>query len=253
MVERSADERIRTTEWEDIQYKHGNKVGKYQTREMEILAQKIVDANPDFQLKSYDANDEKVKDKGERGGYDAADPCNPGDASDDDDALTIFRNKRLAEIQKQQASHVFGKVMRIPGSDYVREITDSSANCWVVGIMVKLGHAECDLLLNVLDMVAQRNRDVKFVSLIAREAVANFPEKHIPCVLLYNNGTMVAQLTGSEPWEEGKKNVTVASVEKKLQSYRVICREEYNEEDEIEADDRERMDWKTGDAIRRKR
>eukprot|EP00757_Euglenozoa_sp_SAG-D1_P001970 gene1970-1992_t len=28
---RTSDGKIRTTEWEDIQYKHGNRIGKYHT------------------------------------------------------------------------------------------------------------------------------------------------------------------------------------------------------------------------------
>jgi hypothetical protein len=261
MVERTADGRIRTTEWEDVQYKHGNKVGQYTTNEMEILAQRLVAANPNLQLQAYDPVAEKVCDKQDRGGYDATDPTDPesgspdGGADDDDDVLAAFRRRRLAEMQREQQTHVFGLVKRIDGADYVREITEASASCWVVGVMMADGHGDCDLLLKVLASVAQRNREVKFVSLVARQAIPNFPEKHLPCVLLYHKGDMKAQLTGAEHWMEGKnKNITVGSIERKLQGHRVISREEYAEEDvEGDATDRERILLKTGDALRMKR
>ena len=253
MVERTADGKIRTTEWEDIQYKHGNKVGQFETKEMEILAQRIVSAHPNLQLQAYDPVAEKVAAKGERGGYDGSDPTNPDgqEDDDDDDALAEFRRRRLAELQRAQQTHVFGVVKRIDGADYVKEITESSANCWVIGVMMREGHADCDLLLKVLSSVAQRNRDVKFVSLVAKEAVANFPDKHLPCVLLYYKSDMKAQLTGAEHWMEGKnKNITVSSIERKLQSYGVIQREEYAEEIDGDATDNERISLKTGDALR---
>jgi hypothetical protein len=262
MVERTADGRIRTTEWEDIQYKHGNKVGQYETREMEILAQRIVASNPNLQLQAYDPVAEKVQDKRDRGGYDGPDPTDPDSAGageacddDDDDVLAAYRQRRLAELQRQEQTHVFGAVKAISGSDYVREITEASSSCWVVGVMMADGHADCDLLLNVLAKVAQRNRDVKFVSLVAKQAVPNFPDKHLPCVLLYHKGDMKAQLTGPEHWMEGKnKNITVSSVERKLQGHRVIAREEYGEEDvDGDATDRERVMLKTGDALRLRR
>lgn len=254
-MERTADGRIRTTEWEDIQYKHGNKVGKYQTHEMQLLAQRIADANPNIQLKSYDATEEKVRDKLQRGGYDVdpeevKDIHDIGSDDDDDDALAAFRQRRMAEIQQIQQTHVFGVVRHIPGSDYVKEITESSENCWVVGIMTSQGLEDCDVLLKVMSQVASRHRDVKFVSLYAKEAVAKLPDRLLPCVVLYHKGALVCQMTQLDQWKDGK-TVTVDSVERLLGRYGTIQRED--EEESMTDDLDERVAWRSGDALRKKR
>eukprot|EP00758_Cryptobia_borreli_P015977 Tbor_TRINITY_DN6068_c2_g1::TRINITY_DN6068_c2_g1_i1::g.10712::m.10712 len=273
MVERTADGRIRTSEWEDIQYKHGNRVGKYRDNEMQLLAQRISDANPNVELKPYDPNEEKVRDKAERGGFDV-DPRNAeavleardedgSDAEDaidammdDDEALAAFRRKRTAELKRMQATHVYGVVKHIPGGDYVSEITQASANCWVVAVMMKLGNADCDLLLTIMRQAASRNRDVKFVSLVALEAIPNFPEKHLPCVLLYHKGEMIQQTTTNTPWSENpdkeKSPITLTSVEKALQRHGVICREEYEPEEDYNAEFNEKYGYRSGDLLRRK-
>lgn len=246
MVERRADERIRTSEWEDIQYKHGNKVGKYATNEMQLLAQRLADANPNIQLRAYDPSEEKVRDKVERGGYDMDDERaqamlegvedSDEDMMDEDDALAVFRQRRKDELLKQQETHPFGTIKHIPGAEYVSEITKASTNCWVVAIMMKLGHRDCDVLLDIMRHAASRNRDVKFVSLVASEASANFPDKHLPCVLLYKDETMMAQFTGLQPWSVNpaaeKSVLELASVERMLQRNGVIFKEEYEDEED---------------------
>lgn len=252
-MERTADGRIRTTEWEDIQYKHGNKVGAYITHEADLLAQRVADANPNIHLKSYDANEEKVRDKLERGGYDV-DPeatVEPEDIddSDDDDALAAYRRKRMAEMQQEAQSNVFGSVRHIDGSDYIREITEGSKNCWVAGVMVAQGHEGCDALLKVLQQVAMKHRDVKFVSLFAKEAVAKMPDRLLPCVVFYHKGSLVNQLTEVSVWEDSKRCISVESAERVLGRVGVItCEEEEETEDEFQ----KKFALRSGDVMRRK-
>lgn len=253
MVERTADGRIRTTEWEDIQYKHGNKVGKYGTHEAQLLAQRVKDEHPDIFLKAYDANEEKVRDKLARGGFDVegGDGAQPEDIApdEDDDALAAFRKKRLAEMQAKAQSNVFGVVRHISGADYVKEITEGSAEHWVVAVMMAHGSESCDVLLHVMQQVASRRRDVKFVSLLAKEAVAKMPEKMLPCVVVYHKGQLVTQWTEIDVWKQGR-DVSVDSVERVLSRVGVVKLEEEDSEEEDDFDRRVAM--RTGDAIRRK-
>ncbi|RNF19698.1 uncharacterized protein Tco025E_04000 [Trypanosoma conorhini] len=246
MAERTADQRIRTTEWEDIQYRHGNRVGKYATNELEILAQKIADKNVDTCLKAYDPNEERVRDKMERGGYDAElqldVPNTEGneavdtiiDDDDDDEALLAFRRKRLAELQKEQEAQRFGVLRHVSGSDYMAEVTEASAAHWVVALLIKPGHSDCETLLSVMRVVAQRRRSVKFLSMISTEAIKNFPERHLPCVLLYNKKRLQQQLTELTPWRAKNKLLSVDSVERALHRYGVLAGEEFDAEEEEE-------------------
>lgn len=233
-MERTADQRIRTTEWEDIQYKHGNRVGKYATDELAILAQKIADENVNTCLRVYDPNEERVRDKMERGGYETEpregaaglDDVVATNDDDDDEALAAFRRKRIAELQRQQEAQRFGVLRHIPGTDYTEEVTEASATHWVVALLIRPGHDDCESLLFVMRVAAQRHRDVKFVSMNSGETIKNFPERYLPCVLLYKDKKLQQQLTELAPWKSRDKQISLESIERVLQHYGVINREE---------------------------
>ncbi|KAK7195776.1 phosducin [Novymonas esmeraldas] len=228
-MERTADQRIRTTEWEDVQYRYGNRVGKYETHELEILAQKIADKHQNTCLTAYDPHTERVADKLERGGYECAEGREADgtaaivDSDDEDDALSVLRRRRLAELQRQSAMERFGVLRHIPGSDYVAEVTEASATCWVVGVLVKPGNSDCEALLTVLRTVAQRRRTVKFVSMISTEAIPNFPDRHLPCVLLYRDKELRRQVTGLAEWQN-QRQLDVSTAERVLLRHGVLPR-----------------------------
>lgn len=236
MVERTADDRIRTTEWEDIQYKHGNCVGQYRDREVEILAQKVADNHQDALHRVYDSTLEKVQDKEARNGYDGNveeefdeagernDEQEDAADSDDDEYLAEIRRRRVLEMQKKAASDNFGALVPISGCDYVAEITEGSAKNWVVGLLTELGHEGCEALATLLAAIAPKYRDVKFVSVPVSEALPKFPVKQLPCVVFYHKGVMVHQLTTTEPW--GGKRMNTGSVERTLGEYSVIPKED---------------------------
>ncbi|KAL7701558.1 phosducin [Lotmaria passim] len=235
-MERTADNRIHTTEWEDVQYKYGNRVGKYQTHELEILAQKIADKNQNTCLTAYDPQAERVADKLERGGYDCereaeTDVAAVGEEDDDDDALIAIRKRRILELQRKTAMERFGVLRHVPGADYVAEVTEASATCWVVAALIKPGHSDCEALLTVLRTVAQRHKAVKFVSLISTEAIPSFPDRHLPCVLLYHKKELKKQVTNLDEWMQ-KKQLNVRTVESLLSRYGVLPR---NEDDDTES------------------
>lgn len=239
-MERSADNRIRTSEWEDVQYKYGNRVGKYATQELEILAQKIADKNQNTCLEAYDPNAERVRDKLARGGFECAEGQEEEvqailDSDDEDEALAAIRQRRLVELQRQKACERFGVLRQVPGTSYVAEVTDSSVATWVVAALVKPAHSACEALLSVLRSVAQRHAAVKFVSLISTEAIPNFPDRHLPCVLLYKEKELKKQVTGMEEWQEGKQ-LNISSAEKCLKRYGVLHADNA-EEYESDADD----------------
>ncbi|CCW66095.1 unnamed protein product [Phytomonas sp. Hart1] len=233
-MERTADGRIRTTEWEEIQYKYGNKVGKYQTHELEILTQKIADKHDDTCLRSYNPQEEKLADKlnqrcAEGEGQDAEIP-NINSSDDEDEVLAEIRQRRMAELKRQLQTECFGTLRHISGANYVKEITESSEKNCVVAALIKPGHSDCESLLNVLRTVAQRNRDSKFVSMISTEAIPNFPDKHLPCVLLYANKSVKTQITGLETWKH-KGQLSVHTVERVLKEQGFLNREDLEQYD----------------------
>eukprot|EP00759_Apiculatamorpha_spiralis_P033080 PhF_6_TR3428/c0_g1_i3/m.4991 len=201
MAERRADGHIRTTEWEDVQYKFGNAVGKYYDQEAEIVAQRTREAHPENPCEVYDP----LRDKAERLDNDVEDQD-----LDDDDALAAYRRKRMAEVQSSLATPSFGTVRAITSETYVSEVTEASAKSWVVLLLTEQQHAKCDQLLSVFHTVAQQRKDIKFVTIKATDAVKNFPTQELPCVLLYHDRALYKQLTGLELW--GGRNVSTQTV-----------------------------------------
>lgn len=223
-MERSADHHIHTTEWEDIQYKYGNRVGKYATQELEILAQKIAVKSGDMCLEAYDPDRERRDAKLERRGpgSDADEEAfNNSSDSDEDIALEAIRRHRIVELQKQAATEHFGVLRHVPGKDYVKEVTDASEKNWVVAVLVIPGHSDCEALLNVFRTVATRHREVKFVSMISTEAIVSFPDRHLPCALLYKDRTLRHQVSGLSAWTN-QKEFSVKTVESVLMSRGVL-------------------------------
>ncbi|EPY34724.1 hypothetical protein STCU_01378 [Strigomonas culicis] len=72
---------------------------------------------------------------------------------------------------------------------------------------------------------AQRHRDIKFVSMISTEAIPNFPDRHLPCVLLYRNKEMKGQLTTLDPWKNGR-SIDINTVESVLKRNGILPNEE---------------------------
>lgn len=242
-MQRTADNpnHLHTTEWEDIQYQFGNRVGKYETHEEEILMRKAEQTAPELNkhLEAYDPEEEKRKDQEER----AKDPegtldrdgsgdngAPPIDSDDEEDYLEKLRRKRREELQKQLADNRFGVLRSIPGSAYVKEVTEDSANCWVVALLIQPGQSDCEALRTAMSNVAQRFKFVKFVSMLFTDALGNaFPVHHLPCVLLYRHMKLQHQLTGPETWKD-RREVNVAQVERVLRQYGVLPAEESEED-----------------------
>ena len=246
MVERTADQRIRTTEWEDIQYKHGNCVGKYRDQELEIMLQKLKDENPNLGLEAYDPEAERATDKAERAGFDVdpnkqqalldgeEDEDGPSLVDDDDDVLAAFRAKRKAQLQADQVSNVFGSVVRIASADYVAQITDASANGrWVVACLAAKGVEDCDALIAVLQDLAPKHRDVKFVVADVQECVPKFPRKETPYVLYYKDKKALSHTVGLASW--GGKRLSVQSAEWCLKQQGVLPKDDDDEPEDSTA------------------
>lgn len=218
---------LHTTEWEDIQYQFGNRVGKYETHEEEILFRKAAQA-PEYlnrNLKAYNPEEEKKIDQSLRQTDTETPKSQPVDQEseeDENDMLLRIRAQRLEELKQKVSVNRFGVLRSIPGSDYVKEVTEASVESWVVALLVQPGASECEALLTAMRTVAQRNKFVKFVSMVFTEAVnGSFPVHHLPCVLLYHQGKLQQQLTGPDPWKT-RRETNVEKVEKTLRQYGVL-------------------------------
>lgn len=131
------------------------------------------------------------------------------DDIDDDDALETYRRRRLAELKQAQASAQFGALLRIGQTDYKGAVTEASAEAFVAVLLTDDGNEACALLDTCFGEVARRFPAVKFVSIAAQAAMANYPRNRCPTVLVYHRGQIVGQFVGASAWAGAKTNADV--------------------------------------------
>lgn len=68
----------------------------------------------------------------------------------------------------------------------------------------------CTLLNQHIQKLAPRFPAVKFLQGLAQCCIPNFPESHLPCIMIYRNGKPVEKFVGPEFWGS---RPTVESVE----------------------------------------
>eukprot|EP01059_Diplonema_ambulator_P016811 TRINITY_DN28790_c0_g1_i1.p1 TRINITY_DN28790_c0_g1~~TRINITY_DN28790_c0_g1_i1.p1 ORF type:complete len:261 (+),score=91.24 TRINITY_DN28790_c0_g1_i1:55-837(+) len=206
---RTATNEIVTTEWEDIQYKFGNKVGKYATQEEEIQRQKMKDMIEQA-IDEYDPlenrNMDELNEMLEEDGL----------ADEDEDAIQKYRRLRRQEMLEQQKGQRFDGIRHITKQEYVSEVSKAAEGVWVVCMLIEEGHVGCMQLMKAMADVAERNQTVKFVSIKSTDAVQNFPKGNLPCVLIYHSSELMKQLVGLQAWTEQGRNPSVESVEETL-------------------------------------
>lgn len=218
---------IQTTEWEDAQYKIGNKVGAYATKEDEIIQQRIDRVIQDT-ITEYATKDEEGihANKTLEEIQDAIE-----DEEDDDGFLEQIRQRRLAQLKGEAEKKAFGgTIAHITKSDYVREVTDGSKKNPVVLLLEKNGDTACEKLAVAMTACAQRHRQVKFLRGQSGECMPGFPDKQLPCVVIYMDGTMKFQVTGLKPW--GGDKLTPEDVEFELTRRKVLKRPDGSDNDE---------------------
>ena len=212
MFNPSQEAPIQTTEWSDIQYKFGNKVGKYADPEMEqkILEQRLKKIVEDT-VDNYNANDYKTLEQIDE---------ELEDAYDDDRELERLRQQRIAEMNATATKSTFGRVRKIEKVDYVAEVTNAGEGIPVVLLLMQPGHSDCARLKRSFDECACKYSDTKFLEIMSTECIPGFPEKQLPCVIIYKNGNLVKQLTGLNPW--GGPKFTNEDVAYELHRMKVI-------------------------------
>jgi len=231
---RTANNDLVTSEWEDIQYKHGNKVGKYATHEEELKQQREMKKFVENFVADYDPlenrNVEELDKMLEEDGL----------ADEDEDAIVRYREQRRAEMLERQRGQRHGGVRQITKSEYISEVNRAGDGVWVVLLLIEEGHMDCDALLRACTEAAERNPRIKFLTIKSTDAIENFPRDQLPKVLLYFEEQMQRQVDGMAPW--GGKNPTCEDIEAALRRLGPLRgeRKEVDSDDEAEDEEEQR-------------
>jgi len=137
----------------------------------------------------------------------------------EEDVLSKYRKKRLAELKEKAKREKYGEVVQIRASEFVREVSEAG-DVWVVLHLFSAERQTCRLLQSCLDTLAKKFKAVKFLKIIYNECIPKYPEKNTPTVLLYYQNDKKAQLVGAEEW--GDLRMTPDSVEWVLSKNQVL-------------------------------
>lgn len=187
------------TEWNDILRKKGilpPKEAPAEEEEEELhQTQSVVKTYESMTLEELEENEDEF-------------------SEDDEQAMEMYRQKRLAEWKAHQMKSVFGEVNEISGQDYVLEVNKAGAGIWVVLHLYKAGIPLCSLINQHLSLLARKFPQTKFLKSISNTCIPNYPDHNLPTLFIYHEGEMKAQFIG--PLVFGGMNLSCDELEWRL-------------------------------------
>ncbi|XP_052848717.1 viral IAP-associated factor homolog [Drosophila gunungcola] len=116
--------------------------------------------------------------------------------SEDEAVLEQYRQRRIAEMRATAEKARFGSVREISGQDYVNEVTKAGEGIWVVLHLYANGVPLCALIHHHMQQLAVRFPQTKFLRSVASTCITNFPDKNLPTIFIYHEGSMRKQFIG---------------------------------------------------------
>mmetsp|Transcript_16080 Transcript_16080/g.18207 ORF Transcript_16080/g.18207 Transcript_16080/m.18207 type:complete len:283 (+) Transcript_16080:126-974(+) len=219
--------KVETTEWEDILLEKG-----IISERPEKVAEKLVDeaikkqSEVENAKSSEDRAMEKLGDaKEQTEDFDAyLENLDEEDLDVDRIFLEKFRQQRIAELKSKKSKERFGSAIPIQREEFIREVTNASKGNtfdseekdskgdgqWVVVELFKDGIQESSRMTQLINELAKRQSATKFVRIRSTECVENWPDSNVPCLFLYNHGSLQHQVIGLNEFGGGDQS----SVEK---------------------------------------
>lgn len=131
---------------------------------------------------------------------------------DEEDEIILweYRQKRIAEMKQLASKSKYGELKEISSEDYVQEVNNAGQDVWVVLHLYKAGIPLCTLVNQYLTSLARKFPATKFVKIIST-CIPRWPDKNLPTIFIYHNGSMVKQIIG--PIELRGMKLTEAELE----------------------------------------
>merc|ERR1712007_281969 len=103
-----------------------------------------------------------------------------------------------AEMKAFQAKSNFGSVREITAVDYVQEVNKAGDGVFVILHLYKQGVPLCALVNEYMNRLAPRFPTTKFIRAISSTCIPNYPDKNLPTIFVYHEGTLKSQLIGPD-------------------------------------------------------
>lgn len=116
--------------------------------------------------------------------------------------IRIHRASRLAQISQQAKKELYGNLREIRADEWQTEVTKASDTVNVVVLLYNPfpagsnEHQYAELVSEAIRTLALRHIAVKFVKIRAQDAIANYPEKNCPTILVYSKSDVLMQIVG---------------------------------------------------------
>ncbi|EDW72896.1 uncharacterized protein Dwil_GK17253 [Drosophila willistoni] len=182
------------TEWNDVLRSKGI-IGPKQPKEAEITEDQIQAMLDDAIQRRTDLpaqegqRDKKIDDM-------SLDELDELEDSEDEAVLEEYRRRRIAEMRATAEKARFGSIREISGQEYVNEVTKAGEGIWVVLHLYANGVPLCALIHHHMQQLAAKFPQTKFLRSIATTCIPNFPEKNLPTIFIYHEGSLRKQFIG---------------------------------------------------------
>ncbi|MGH0172700.1 UNVERIFIED_CONTAM: hypothetical protein FKN15_067421 [Acipenser sinensis] len=117
-------------------------------------------------------------------------------SEEDERAIEMYRQQRLAELKATQLKNVFGEVTEISGQEYIQQVNKAGKDTWVILHLYKQGIPLCTLINQHLSSLARKFPQTKFLKSISTTCIPNYPDRNLPTIFVYHEGDMRAQFIG---------------------------------------------------------
>ena len=166
------------TEWNDILREHG------------IIPEKPKDPR---ELEEDRMEDELRQQHSNRLENKTLNELNELEDEEDEGFLEKYKQKRIAQIRHLANKARFGQVYEVNKPEYKKEVTETSKQCFVVVHMSLHSSLQSRILAHLLNMLAPKFPEIKFVDIAANRAVEHYPESSCPTLLIYKDGDVTKQ------------------------------------------------------------
>ncbi|CAG5091333.1 Oidioi.mRNA.OKI2018_I69.PAR.g12979.t1.cds [Oikopleura dioica] len=115
---------------------------------------------------------------------------------DEEKIMQQMRESRIAALKLKASKDKFGEVKEITAQSWTQEVNQAGEDIWVIVHLYDKGVMLSNILNNHFVHLAQKYKHVKFVRGVAKQCVPNYPDKNLPTVFVYRNGTLAIQWIG---------------------------------------------------------
>jgi len=203
------NELVGKTEWDDILMKHGIKERPAKQLTEDEITSAIAEAK---QEQERDAQHNPLKNR-------SLDDDDVSDMEDelDERLLQEYRQQRVKQLKEQQSKSKYGTLLHITEAEYKTEVTDSSisasddasssSRAVVICILFAYSDPSSQLLLSLVERLAAKHPQQKFVKIEATKAIPNYPTSSCPTILVYRDTHIVKQYVGLDEFGGIKSNL----------------------------------------------